>query len=315
MRLRPRSIRTLVLVAAFIVLSASRAGALTRPPLRIQADPTSRSAAAHLAALPPDTFSFVIHLTGATDMSPVRVIVAGETTELARSTPAWIAGFAEGSASTIVVFPGRASSYPNNGLDELIRHEMSHILTWRAANGRDVPRWFNEGLAMTAGRSWSLDDRRRLTLALVTGSPIGMPEVNRAFLLGEVPAGRAYAISEAFVRDVMKRHGEDVPRSILEGVSRGLSFGQAFERATGEPLARAESVFWKHLTLWDRWIPIVTSSLVLWILIALLALLATGRRRARDAAIRRRWAEEDRMEKDAWEADALEDEDPDPWIN
>jgi len=301
--------RTLA-IALLLVVEASGA---TIPPMEIHADPAERDAAAHLESLPSTVFDPAIVLTGSRSHDPVRVFVAGEQSRVARSTPSWISGFADGRASTIVVFPARASSYPNDGLDELIRHEMSHVLTARAARGGDVPRWFDEGVAMNAGRGWSFDDRSRLTFAMVTGSPIGMDEVDRAFLRGEVPAGRAYAISEAFVRDLLKRHGPGVTAAILAEVGRGRSFPAAFRNATGESLAQAERTFWSDLTFWNRWLPIITSSFVLWIAITLLALWAIGRRRARDAAIRARWEEEDWLEAEA-ERRRREDEDSGPWV-
>ena len=145
---------------------------------------------------------------------------------------------------------------------------------------------------MVAGREWTFRDRRRLTAAIITGSPVSLSQIERAFRRGEVPAGRAYALSERLVREVVLREGDHVPSAILERISRGASFEEAFLGSTGKPLPLALDDFWRRQTLWNRWVPFLTSSLALWTGITLLALAAIRRRRARDAEIRRLWEEE-----------------------
>lgn len=228
---------------------------------------------------------------------PIRVVLAPEDGDLAAGVPRWVAGYADGRAGVVVIFPGRSPSYPDSDLEELMAHEVAHVLISRAAMHRPVPRWFNEGIAMVAGSSWGLGDRSRLSLAAVVQGEVGLERVEQAFSSGSRSAvNRAYAISGAFVRDLLRRHGADVVRRILEATRHGLAFEQAFEHVTGSTLATAETAFWNRHTLWYRWAPILTSSVTLWMLVALLALWAIRRRRARDAEIRERWeAEEERL--------------------
>jgi hypothetical protein len=101
------------------------------------------------------------------------------------------------------------------------------------------------------------------------------------------------------VRDLVQRHGPEVTGEILAGVAAGLPFDEAFRRATGETLAAAGESFWSRQTFWYRWMPLLTSSVTLWILITMLALWAMRKRRARDAALRRIWEEEDRRAAEA----------------
>ena len=98
------------------------------------------------------------------------------------------------------------------------------------------------------------------------------------------------------MRDLFERYGQEAAPKILGGVARGLPFENAFRAATGASLADAETSFWSRQTLWYRWVPVLTSSVTLWLLVTLLALWAIRRRRARDAALRRMWdAEEERL--------------------
>jgi hypothetical protein len=65
--------------------------------------------------------------------------------------------------------------------------------------------------------------------------------------------------------------------------------------------------------MWSRWIPLLTSSLALWMTITFLALWAIRRRRRRDALIRERWDLEDQLQERA--RGGTDDRPPDEWIH
>src|SRR6185295_4678014 len=114
-----------------------------------------------------------------------------------------------------------------------------------------------------------------------------LAELEERFAGGQGEVNRAYAIAGAFVRDLVDRYGQGAAPAILANVARGVSFEDAFRAATGSSLAAAESTFWSRQTLWYRWVPVLTSSVTLWLLVTALAIWAMKRRRARDAALRR----------------------------
>lgn len=224
---------------------------------------------------------------------PIRVIVAAEDSPRARGVEPWVSGYAFGQEGVVVLLPGRVPSYPYGSLEEVLDHEVAHVLIARAAAGGSVPRWFNEGLAMVAAGSWGLGDRARLTLAMIGGGPHSLSRVDTWFGGGAAEVRRAYAVSGAFVRELLARSGPGSAAAILAGVAAGLDFPTAFRRATGRSLAEAERAFWRRRSVWNRWVPLLSSSMTLWGAITLLALIAIRRRRQRSAAIRRRWEEEE----------------------
>ena len=244
----------------------------------------------------------IVQLVGLEDAGrPIRVVLAPEDSDLARATSPWIAGFAQAATGTVVLFPSRSVRYPHDSLEAVLRHEVAHILIGRAAGGRAVPRWFNEGLAVVAERAWGFEDRWKLAWALTSGDRVRMDEVNDLFQAGSSGAGRAYVLSSAFVRHVMETHGAAVPSRILTAVATGVAFDAAFEQATGGSLAGAERSFHAELTSWNRRVPFLTSPFVLWMIVALLALFAIYISRRRRAERRRKWTEEEERELEAEE--------------
>lgn len=237
-------------------------------------------------------------------------MLAPEDSELARTTSSWIAGFAHGATGTVVLFPSRSLRYPHDSLEAVLHHEVAHILIVRAAGGRAVPRWFNEGLAVVAERAWHFEDRWQLAWALVSADQVRMDEVNDLFEAGSSGADRAYALASAFVRHIIDTQGSDAPARILAGVASGVSFDVAFEQATGRSLVDAERSFHAELTSWTRRLPFLTSPSVLWMIVTLLALFAIYVRYRRRAERRRKWAEEDARDLGWLAEETLADETP-----
>lgn len=306
-------------ILAVTLLAASAAFAAQPPRLVFSAPPRFAATAARLQETVPPQLGSVMELSGLREPGPpIHVVLAPEGSSEAGLVPRWVVGYAVGEQGLIVLLPQRVPSYPDSSLDDVLLHETAHVLVARAAGGRPLPRWFQEGMAMIAGRSWGLDDRTRLTLALLVDRPVSLAALDGRFLRGQAEVNRAYAIAGSFVRDLLERYGPEAAPRILEGVARGLTFEDAFFAATGTTLASAEDSFWSRQTLWYRWVPVLTSSATLWLLITLLALWAIRRRRRRDAAQRRIWdEEEEERQRAARAALDLEEAGPGPegWVN
>jgi hypothetical protein len=226
-----------------------------------------------------------------------------ERAPLARETPDWIAGFAHPPTDTVVLFPARSPAYPDDTLENLLHHEVAHVLITRAAGGRPVPRWFDEGLALATERAWGFGDRTRALVEMAVGPRVGLDDLDRLFRADRGSMRRAYLYSGAFVRDLLARHGRSFPGEVLALVARDEPFDRAFVRVTGEPPRAAFEAFWGRQTVWTRWLPLLTSPYLLWLMASLLVLYAFKRRRDRRAERRRRWDEEERLEAMRWQRD------------
>ena len=82
---------------------------------------------------------------------------------------------------------------------------------------------------------------------------------------------------------------------LREMLGRDMSFREAFVRATGDTLERAEHRFFVREALWHTWVPFLTSSGVLWGAITALAIVAIRRRKTKSAAMRERWDAEEAL--------------------
>jgi hypothetical protein len=88
---------------------------------------------------------------------------------------------------------------------------------------RDVPRWFEEGMASyTAG-----ERHERVDASLALDFAASDPR-------------RAYGAADRAFRLLVRGHGEDGVRRILDGLAAGLPFASAFGAATGTQAAAFE---------------------------------------------------------------------------
>ena len=263
------------------------------PHLEIEAPPELAAVRMRLQAISPGRFGDIAEFLGIAEAgSAIRVILAPENSELARSVVPWISGFAVAESNLVVMFPARSPGYPDNTLEDVLRHEVAHVLIWRAA-GRPVPRWFNEGLAMEVERERRFQDQTQLLYQLLTGGQIDLQQLDRLFSGRQNDKTRAYALSGALVHDLVQRHGPTACREILIRVHQGTPFEIAFGTVTGNTPAQTESEFWRRQRIWTSWVPIVTSSTILWSAVTMLAILAIYVRRRRNRQMEEEWAKEE----------------------
>lgn len=289
-----RAARCLVLIGLLVGAGWVGAGTPAPPEVRVLADPTLSGIAGNVQRVFQGDLSELMTLTGAETLGgAVTVVLLPEGSPLAEEAPPWVAGYARGDRRTIVVFPERVPSYPDRNLDQLIRHELAHLLVWQVSGGRPVPRWLHEGIATVAAREWGLEDQARYAVSAFGSGPTSLIQLDRAFGGTGAQARRAYALSAAFVRFLRSEYGADLPGRLLAGIGSGRTVGAAFRSATGRSLAEAEHRFFKEQRFWNLWVPFLTSPAALWMGVTVLALIAILRRVARNRELRRRWDQEE----------------------
>jgi hypothetical protein len=264
------------------------------PQLEIVAPEELADARARLRSFDTTRLRGVMQLVGLDQAgAPIRVALMPESSPSARNTSSSTAGYAVLDENLIVLFPARSPRYPHDSLEDVLHHEVAHLLIARAAPRAPLPLWFHEGLAVVAERTWGLEDQARLLSQLVLVSRTPLDQVDAMFASDEGSKARAYTLAAAFVRDLMRRHGADAPANILRRMGRGDTFERAFAMATGESVATAENTFWSGHRFWTSIGTFLTTQTALWMIVTLVALVAIIRRRQQRAEQRQRWKEDE----------------------
>lgn len=282
--------RVLVVFVAIISACLSlHAGGIT-----FQSPPQYRATAERLQRIDPRTIERLAAFVGATprDLEGVQVTLAPDASQ--SMAPSWAAGYAISEAGVIVLYPNRNPTYPDRSIDETYLHELTHVLIARAARGATVPRWFHEGVATVAAKSWSIEQEARFSAAVILDQPGTLQEVDALFSGEGAAAARGYAVAESFARDLWRRFGNHVFADVLRRCGSGVPFERAFFDATTYLPESAYANFWSRRGLRDQLITALTSSALLWGLVVTIAIAAFRRKKVTADATTKRWEEEER---------------------
>jgi hypothetical protein len=268
----------------------------------------------------------------------VEVRLVRDSRDLARAAPPghgappWAAGVAYPHEGVVVVALGRSGA-PIDVLGTTA-HEMAH-LALGAALGDHVPRWLHEGFAWQHSPT-DEDSGRLSTLVGMTwfGSTIPLDELEAGFPAEELPASRAYAESYELVQFLAERgrwedrsdHGDREPfRRFLRDLAHGQDLDTAASHAFGRPMRVLFDEWEADLKNRYLWIPVELFGMLLWVVAAILLVLAWRRRRRQRRITLEIWERQEaaaraaRVELDP-DLDALEnapddDEPREPYLN
>ncbi|NOZ86888.1 MAG: hypothetical protein GXP49_11585 [Deltaproteobacteria bacterium] len=195
--------------------------------------------------------------------------------------PSWAVGVAHPGLDMIVINFGRTKSGDLANADSVLAHELSHVLLHHAVGGQRIPRWFDEGMAMREAGEWSFWRARALMGPTLTGGLIPLKNLDLGFPLDEEKARLAYAESVEFVAWLFEDQGIDKVHALLAGLRDGKPFLKALVSALGMPLRKLEAEWRSYLKMRFSWIPLLTSSAVMWFLISIVFLLVYFTRRTK----------------------------------
>jgi hypothetical protein len=224
----------------------------------------------------------------------------------ASGMPHWAAGVAHPPSGEIIIARHAPDGSPTN-LEELLRHEMTHVILHRATGGEELPRWFHEGVAEAFNGTLSFG--RTQTLAAAVFGP-GVPDLEHLEESFHGSDGPRVAVAYAAARDLVEYmrayDGTGMRmRQVMTELRQGRRFEVAVIRAYGVGLEELVAEWRKGLPGRFVWYPLAASGGLPFILVAPLVAIAWLRRRR---AVRRgyqRLAHEDQLQLDRLSLAAL----------
>ncbi|MEL6347268.1 MAG: peptidase MA family metallohydrolase [Myxococcota bacterium] len=183
--------------------------------------------------------------------------------------------------------PGRApdwadgTAYPHRGLiflrspklrvgsaeplEQVLDHEIAHILLGRAFGAKPVPRWLQEGVAQLVAREYTLDVVDRLGQGVFGDDLMSVDELSQGFPADPIRARLAYAQSADLVAFIYNQHGQKALHDIIREMSVGKTFAAALRASTGMRTDELDAAWRGRLAsssmLWLR--PLVSDTMLL----------------------------------------------------
>ena len=180
-------------------------------------------------------------------------------------------------------------------LGRVLRHEIVHVIFgYRLRDNLDaVPLWLHEGIAMYESYEWTYGKDWILLGNVLRNSIIPLDQITTQFPKEANRAQLAYAESFNAVYFIVKEHGYEKLRMIIDLLVSGEDMDGAFKFAIGVNLAAFQSRWMRYLERHYQWFSILSSSVLLWGTISLVVVWAYIRRRRSRREQIARWEEEE----------------------
>ncbi len=214
------------------------------------------------------------------------------------SLPMWVGGYAIPSQQ-MMVLKSPSFSKPMRELQNTAVHELVHLALESEMGDVIIPRWLNEGLAVTLSGEGVTLSKSILSWAILSGRLLDLMDIEHVMGMSAQDARLAYLESVMAVDYLRLQGGWDGIRELLDQLKATEDFDSAMVRVYGVDETGFEWEFLKKIRHQYRWAILIDP--MFYISAAFIPLLGMGgfmvwRRKRR---IRKEWEDED--QEQYWE--------------
>jgi len=208
----------------------------------------------------------------------------------------WAAGCAYPLQARIVLLDPTLSEDRRIDLARIVEHEITHVVfgLYVKDNLKNVPRWFNEGVAMYVSNDWGYSNYWTILTGTLGNNIIPLFNISEEFPESAYQARLAYAESYSIISFMVKRYGDDAFKGCIRELAKGRPFDEALASATGVNIDWLESRWMKDLKKRYKWYYLLSSSVILWGGAILILSIGLMRRRIKNQKKIKEWEEEER---------------------
>jgi hypothetical protein len=194
--------------------------------------------------------------------------------------PDYATGVAYSHWGVILLTMSAPQSWEPPDLEVVLIHELSHITLYRAVGGHEVPRWFNEGVAIHQSEVRLLPRMESLLRAAAQRSMHRLSDLDKHFPSRPHEVNVAYAQS-ADVVGFLRRSNNDERRfhRLIQSLRDGETFDTALAAGYGWTRMGLEREWRDSLRTRYRILPALFAGSTVWVAAAILVVFAYRRRR------------------------------------
>jgi len=196
-------------------------------------------------------------------------------------------------------------------LEQVLEHEIVHILLGRAFAPGRPPAWLQEGTATVLSGEYNGEMSRQLVAAIAAGHQPDLDAISHTFPRTQPAASLAYAESADFIVFMRETYGDDAIAQLVDEAAQGAPLGAAVRAVTGEFLEDVEPRWRRQFRSgWGSYVTLLSSWEMYWAVGGLVAMvgLVLARRRGRkrlremaeeearlDALVANLWSSQDQV--------------------
>jgi len=163
-------------------------------------------------------------------------------------------------------------------LGAVLAHALAHLALDEALDGRPVPVWFHEGFAAHTAGDAAAARAQALVLASLRKRLVPLGDLETSFPADAPETSLAYAEATDLVRFLSDKPRRAAFAALVERVRGGEGFDRALEGAYETDLGSLEGAWRKDLARRYAFLPVFLIGVLIWALVAGVALLRRARR-------------------------------------
>lgn len=222
--------------------------------------------------------------------------------------PAWADGTAWPLSGLVFLKTPSIRGGTQKPLEQVLSHEIVHVLLGRAFAPQRPPSWLQEGLAQVYAGEYTPETTRQLARGMLSGRLQSLRELSSGFPSDPADAHVAYAQSADLIAWMRVEYGEDAIPTLVATLAEGAHIEEAVHRATGAYLEDVDRAWRARLD--NGGVPLWWSALAspdsIWFGTAVLAVAALLVARVRLRRRRRAVLERERRQEELVRAMLLE---------
>lgn len=228
----------------------------------------------------------------------VTFFLASNEAEFRRDTgitpPDWGAGLANLAAAKIVIKSPKYMAIEKS-FRELIGHELGHIMLHRAAGGRWLPRWIQEGFAMNQSGEWHLGQDISVARAAWTGRLIPLHQMEDLLTFKGAQAQLAYAESYLAMSRFLRQFDPYILADLLAMYRKSGDFYGSWKKTTGIDYTSWTSNWLGNTSRQYHFLIFIWDNEMFWIILTIVFILLFVWKKRQNARVKKRWEKEERL--------------------
>jgi len=231
-------------------------------------------------------------------LTQITTVYIADTDEEFQSTigtffPDWGVGCAIPSRYLIIVKSPNHFKY-GKSLKQLLEHELAHIFLRAKIKQDNIPRWLDEGFAMMQSHEWTLGQDVVVARAVVTNSIFPLSKIEKLNQFNQSQANLAYTLSFLAISYLFREYGEEGFMDLVNLLSRGGNWDEAFLRGTGSDYMSFQMEFYDYIKRKYQWISLLGDTFFFWLGLAFLIIMIYLFKKRRTKKILQRWEAEEK---------------------
>lgn len=246
-----------------------------------------------------EDFYSINYEIGATLEQPVRIFIAptesGFTRMTGESFPHWGEAVAIPAHQQVIVKSPRWYR-PSQQMKIILCHELVHVLVAAATANVELPRWFNEGLAIYVSGDLRFVEGKELPRAVSSGHLLKLREINSVLSFQQLQASLAYQQSFAAVQYLVDTYSHSSLPKLLQNIATYTNFQRGFYKTYGMSVLDFEEEYRTYLDDKFRYSFLLDFETWLWVIMVGLFFLAVIIRKFKNRQKIKQWEEEHRSQ-------------------